>query len=159
MLRPAVFRFALPCLAGFLLALALALPASALPEPISDEELLAKSDLVALIQVQSVTSVGALPNPGTRQALQFYHAKAKVLEVKKGDVKPGTEITIEFREVPEDVVGQWEVSYYAGEELWTYLRKRGENYRATYWNARGKQVRPASNNKLPSQPGQSIPAD
>jgi len=159
MLDRAVFRSVLPCLAGFLLALTLAVPALALPEPMTDDELLAKSDLVALIEVLSVTSVGALPDPGTRQALQFYYAKAKVLEVKKGDVKPGTEITIEFREVPEDIVGRWEVSYYAGEELWTYLRKRGENYRATYWNARGKQVRPASSNKLPSQPGQTISAE
>ncbi|ODA66321.1 hypothetical protein A7A08_02719 [Methyloligella halotolerans] len=154
MLKPSM-----PRIFGFLAVLLIAAPAFALPTPLSEEELTEKSDLVALIEVLSVTSVGALPDMQTRQALQFYYAKAKVLEVKKGDVKPGTEITIEFREVPEDTVGRWEVSYYAGEELWTYLKARGENYRATYWNARGKQVRPAVSNKLPAQPGQTISAE
>ncbi|MFD0988043.1 hypothetical protein [Methyloligella solikamskensis] len=144
---------------GFVAALLVAVPAFALPAPLSEKELTEQSDLVALIEVLSVTSVGALPDMETRQALLFYHAKAKVLEVKKGDVKPGTIITIEFREVPEDIVGRWEVSYYAGEELWTYLKKRGGNYRATAWNARGEQVRPAVSNKLPAQPGQTISAE
>src|SRR5262249_43108088 len=52
-------------------------PALALPAPMSDDELLAKSDLVALIRVLSVTCTGVDKDERTGEALPSYKAHAE----------------------------------------------------------------------------------
>jgi hypothetical protein len=67
----------------FLLLSFLTGPVVALPAPMSDDELLAKSDLVALIRVLSVTCTGVAKDERTGKALPSYKANIEVMEVIK----------------------------------------------------------------------------
>ena len=69
-------------------------PALALPAPMSDADLLAKSDLVALVRVLSVTCVSVSKDEQTGEALRNYSANVELIEVIKGDVAKGAEVTI-----------------------------------------------------------------
>ena len=133
----------------------LAQPALALPAPMSDAELVEKSDLVALVRVVSVTCTSVTKDPQTGQALPGYLAKLQVLEVKKGDAKLGDEVLVTWRTVPDGALGPWAVAYYPGEEVWTHLTKRsgGVTYASTWWNAKGKPVKEPETTDLPVQVG------
>lgn len=134
---------------------ALAIPALALPAPMSDDELTEKSDLVALVRVLSVTCTSARKDPTTGQILPGYLAKLQVIETKKGDVKPGGDVLVTWRTVPKGALGPWAVPYYPGEEVWTHLTKRsgGVTYASTWWNAKGKPVKEPETEDLPVQIG------
>lgn len=146
----------------FLLALSLAAPAFAQapepPPPMSEEKLMSESDLVALLRIEEVTAIGATVEMPVMKPLMAYQAKAEVVEVKKGDAKPGDTVTIEFNEIPEGVMTAYSAVYYPGEEVWTHLRTRGPNYRNTWWNTRGKLVTPSPIRQLPQAPGQTVTA-
>ena len=133
----------------------LAQPALALPAPMSDAELTEKSDLVALVRVLSVTCTSVKKDEQTGEALPGYLAKLQVLEVKKGDAKPGAEVLVTWRTVPKGALGPWAVAYYPGEEVWTHLTKRsgGVTYASTWWNAKGKPVKEPETTDLPVQIG------
>ena len=75
----------------------------------------------------------------TGEDLPGYLAQLKVVEVKKGDVKPGEVVLVTWRAIPKDVNGPWTVYYYPGEEMVTHLTKRsgGATYASTWWNAKG----------------------
>jgi hypothetical protein len=60
-------------------------PALALPAPMSDQDLMDTSDLVALVRVLSVTCTTVTKDEQTGEELPGYLAKLKLLEVKKGD--------------------------------------------------------------------------
>jgi hypothetical protein len=122
------------------LGLSLALitpPALALPAPMPENELSEKSDLVALVRVLSVTCTSVTKDEKTGEELPGYLAQLQVLEVQKGDVKPGEEVLVTWRAVPKGALGPWTVNYYPGEEVVTHLTKRsgGVSYAST-WNAR-----------------------
>ncbi|HXE03183.1 MAG TPA: hypothetical protein VN518_01015, partial [Methyloceanibacter sp.] len=51
-------------------------PASALPAPMSQEQLLEKSDLVALVRIKSVTCVSVAKDDRTGEDLPSYSASA-----------------------------------------------------------------------------------
>jgi hypothetical protein len=142
----------------FLLASALALPAFALPAPMSEQELMDKSDLVALVRVLAVTCTSVTQDPNTGEDLPGYLAQLKVLEVKKGDAKPGDEVLVTWRAIPENVTGPWTVYYYPGEEVVTHLTKRsgGATYASTWWNAKGDEVRSPDTRELPTTPGETV---
>ena len=70
----------------------LAPTALALPAPMSEAELLEKSDVVAVIRVLSVSCTAVTKDDQTGEELPSYLARARLLEVKKGDVKQGDEI-------------------------------------------------------------------
>jgi hypothetical protein len=133
-------------------------PALALPAPMSDAELMEKSDLVALVRVLSVTCTSITKDPTTGEDLPGYLAKLQVIEVKKGDVKPGEEVLVTWRAIPKGIVGPWTVYYYPGEEVWTHLAKRsgGVTYGTTWWNAKDKPVKAPETTELPTQIGQSV---
>lgn len=133
-------------------------PAFALPAPMSEGELMEKSDLVALVRVMSVTCTSSTKDPTTGEALPGYLAKLRVLKVKKGDARPGGEVLVTFRTVPTGALGPWTVFYYPGEEVWTHLAKRsgGVTYASTWWNAKGEQVTPPETKDLPTVVGQSV---
>jgi len=133
----------------------LALPALALPAPMSDDELTEKSDLVALVRVLSVTCTSAAKDPKTGQILPGYLAKLQVLDVKKGDAKRGDDVLVTWRTVPKGALGPWAVAYYPGEEVWTHLTKRsgGVTYASTWWNAKGEPVKEPETTELPVQIG------
>jgi hypothetical protein len=148
------FRFvallALACLA--------ALPALAVPAPMTDQELMEKSDLVALMRVLSVTCTSVTKDPQTGENLPGYLAKLQVKEVKKGDAKPGDEVLVTWRAVPKDANGPWTVYYYPGEEMVTHLTKRsgGVSYASTWWNAKGDDVKSPDSRELPATPGETV---
>ncbi len=130
----------------------------AIPAPMSDEDLMAKSDVVALVRVLTVAVTSITQDERTGEELPGYLATLQVLEVKKGDVKPGDEILVTWREIPTGVVGPWVVRYYPGEEVWTHLTKRsgGVSYATTWWNAKGTSVKPAQITELPTEVGQTV---
>ncbi len=136
-------------------ALALALPA-----PMSAEELMGKSDLVARVRVLSVTCTSVTKDEKTGEELPGYLAQLKVLEVKKGDAKRGEEVLVTWRAVPKAALGPWTVYYYPGEEVVTHLTKRsgGVSYASTWWNAKGEDIKAPDTRDLPVTPGQSVVA-
>jgi hypothetical protein len=138
-----------------LLAL-LATPALALLAPLSDDELLAKSDLVALVRVLSVTCTAVTKDKMTGQDLPSYSAKAELMEVIKGDEAKGGDVTITFHAIPTGLLGPRTVYYYPGEMVWTHLVRDGEAYTTTWWNGRGDLVSKAVITKLPTKPGETV---
>lgn len=148
-------KFALGCLASVVFAWSSAL---ALPAPMSEQELMDKSDLVAVVRVQSVTMTVATKDDKSGEVLSAYLAKLKLLDVKKGDAKPGDEIIVTWRAVPKDIVGPWAVYYYPGEEVLTHLVKKsgGVSYGSTWWNAKGDDIKAPEGTDLPTEPGQTF---
>jgi len=143
-------------LAVLLLAITTATPALALPAPMSDADLLAKSDLVALVRVLSVTCVSVSKDEQTGEALRNYSANVELIEVIKCDVAKGAEVTITFEDIPQGLLGPWSVFYYPGEMVWTHLVKEGDDYTTTWWNGRGEVVNKAAITELPTKPGETI---
>ena len=123
---------------------------------LSDDELLAKSDLVALIRVLSVTCTGIEKDDRTGEALPSYKANAEVMEVIKGDVAKGDDVTITFHAISKGILGPWTVYYYPGEMVFTHLVKDGDGYTTTWWNARGKLVNKAVITDLPTKAGETV---
>lgn len=151
-------RPALRTAAAFILTAFLAFPALALPTPMSEAELMEKSDLVALVRVMSVTCTSVTEDPNTGESLPGYLAKLRVIETKKGDVQPGGEVLVTFRAIPKGALGPWTVYYYPGEEVWTHLFKRegGVTYATTWWNAKGEVVKAPETKELPTTVGESV---
>ena len=147
-------------LLALLVSCLIALPALALPAPMSEAELVEKSDIVALVRVMSVTCTSVTKDPTTGEELPAYIAKLRIVKAKKGDVKPGGEVLVTFRAVPEGALGPWTVYYYPGEEVWTHLAKRagGVTYASTWWNAKGDEVAPPETKDLPTVVGESAMA-
>jgi hypothetical protein len=133
-----------------------ATPVFALPAPMSDDELLTKSDLVALIRVLSVTCTAVTKDKMTGQDLPSYTAKVELMEVIKGDEAKGGDVTITFHAIPTGLLGPWSVFYYPGEMMWTHLVRDGEAYTTTWWNGRGELVNKAVITKLPTKPGETV---
>ena len=150
-------RRALPLLSLLLICI-LAQPAGAIPAPMSEQELMDKSDLVALVRVLSVTCTTITKDEQTGEELPGYLAKLKILEVKKGDVKQGEEVLVTWRAIPKTIVGPWTVYYYPGEEMVTHLTKRsgGVSYASTWWNAKGDDVKAPDSRDLPTTPGETV---
>jgi hypothetical protein len=132
--------------------------ALAVPAPMSEQELTDKSDLVALVRVLAVTCTSVTTDEATGEELPGYLAQLKVVEVKKGDAKPGEVVLVTWRAIPKDTNGSWTVYYYPGEEMVTHLTKRsgGVTYASTWWNAKGDDVRSPDTRDLPVTPGETV---
>src|SRR5258708_5132018 len=128
------------CAAPLALALAVLLAdrASALPAPMSPADLEKNSDVIATVKVRSVTCTGEVEARGGK--VLAYQAKLEVVEVKKGTVKPGDVLTVEWQDIPKGLVGPWKVDYFPGEKVATHLKYDAEKkaYATTWWNAKGK---------------------
>jgi hypothetical protein len=135
-------------------------PARAVPAPMSAEELVENSDVVARVRVVSVTCEGIATDDATGEQLPFYSAELEVLEATKGNVQPGDILRVRFRTLPSGIVGPWSVWYYPGEEVWTHLQRDdgGSGYGTTWWNARGETLREADITELPVIPGVTVRA-
>ena len=151
-------RPALRAAAAFILAVFLAFPALSLPAPMPEDELTEASDLVALVRVMSVTCTRVTKDSATGEELPGYLAKLRVIEAKKGEVRPGGEVLVTFRAIPSGALGPWTVFYYPGEEVWTHLIKRegGVTYASTWWNAKGDVVKAPETKELPTTVGESV---
>jgi hypothetical protein len=148
-------------LAALVLLMALvAAPAWALPAPMSDQELMDKSDLVAVVRVVSVSCTTVTKDEKRGEELPAYLAKLRVLEVKKGDAQKGDEVLVTWRAIPKDIVGPWAVYYYPGEVVLTHLVKRtgGVSYGSTWWNAKGDDAKAPESTELPTTPGETFTA-
>lgn len=134
-----------------------ATPALAVPAPMSEQEMTDKSDLVALVRVLSVTCTTIAKDEQTGEDLSGYLAKLQVVEVKKGDVKPGDTVLVTWRAIPKSIVGPWTVYYYPGEEVVTHLTRRsnGASYASTWLNAKSEIVKSPDNKDLPTAPGET----
>ena len=143
---------------GFVAAVLLATQAMALPAPMSEQDLMDKSDLVAVVRVASVTLAAVTKDDKSGENLPVYLARLKLLDVKKGDAQPGDEIIVTWRAVPKDIVGPWAVFYYPGEEVLTHLVKKsgGVSYGSTWWNAKGDDIKAPDSTELPTEPGQTF---
>ncbi|HBH41202.1 MAG TPA: hypothetical protein DDW26_04740 [Rhizobiales bacterium] len=132
-------------------------PALALPAPMSDQDLMDTSDLVALVRVLSVTCTTVTKDEQTGEELPGYVAKLKLLEVKKGDATAGDEVLVTWRAVPKAILGPWTVYYYPGEEVLTHLTKssNGVGYASSWWNAKGEDVKAPESTELPTTPGET----
>jgi hypothetical protein len=139
-------------------ALLAASPAYAVPAPMSDQELMDKSDLVAEVRVLSVTCTTLTQGPDTGEALPSYLAQLKVVEVKKGDAKPGDVVLVTWHAIPKDTNRPWTVYYYPGEEVVTHLTKRsgGVTYASTWWNAKSDDLKSPDTRDLPVTPGETV---
>jgi hypothetical protein len=142
------------------LASLVALPALALQAPMSEQELIEKSDLVALVRVLSVTCTSVTQDADTGEELPGYLARLQVLESKKGDANKGDEVLVTWRAVPKGALGPWAVYYYPGEEVVTHLalRSGGATYASTWWNAKGDDVKAPDTRDLPLTPGDTVVA-
>jgi hypothetical protein len=138
----------------------LASPALALPAPMSEQELMDKSDLVATIRVLSVSCTAVTKDEKSGQELPAYLARVRVLDVKKGEAQKGDEILVTWRAIPKDVVGPWTVNYYPGEVVPTHLVKKsgGVSYGSTWWNAKGDDIKAPESTELPETPGETFDA-
>ena len=134
----------------------LAAPALALPAPLSKQELLAKSDLVALVRILSVTCAAVTKDDRTGEDLPSYTANAELIEVIKGEERKGGDVTLTFHAIPKGLLGPWSVFYYPGEMVWTHLVKEDGTYTTTWWNGRGTVVEKAMTTELPTTPGETV---
>ena len=145
---------------GLLLVLTslLATPAQALPAPMSEQELNDKSDLVAVVRVNTVICTAVTKDEAAGEELPVYLAKLRLVEVKKGDAKAGDEVLVTWRAVPKGIVGPWTVNYYPGEVVLTHLVKRsgGVSFGSTRWNAKGDDVKAPDSTELPSTSGETF---
>jgi hypothetical protein len=149
-------RGMLRLLSPMLLLCLIATEASALPGPLSDEELLTKSDLVALVRVLSVTCTAITHDDFAKQDIRNYSAKVELMEVIKGDEAKGGDVNITFHEIPKGLLGPWSVFYYPGEMVWTHLVRDGDAFTTTWWNGRGDVVNKAVITELPTKPGETV---
>jgi hypothetical protein len=148
------------CLLAFALLMLGSLPALALPAPMSEQELMDKSDLVAVVRVLSVSCTAITKDDQTGEELPSYLARVRVLEAKKGDAKQGDELLITWRAIPKGIVGPWAVAYYPGEVVLTHLTKKsgGATFGSTWWNAKGDDIKAPASTELPSSIGETFEA-
>jgi hypothetical protein len=142
------------------LALAIAfVPAPALtlefPDPLSQDELLQKSDLVALVRVLGVTCIATGTDQDGKVVPVRFNAALKLLELRKGKGTPGDVVFVDWSNVPGDVTG----AYFPGEELWTHLTIEDGGYRNTWWNAKGPTMKEPTITALPTTVGETLSAD
>jgi len=144
-------------LSAWLLGFALATgPAAAVPPPMSESDLLQKSDLVALARIKSVTCVSVSKDEHSGETLPSYSAQAELMEVIKGEDVKGDTVNISFHAIPTGLLGPWTVYYYPGEMVWTHLVGKDGEYTTTWWNGRGSLVSKALVTELPSTPGETV---
>jgi hypothetical protein len=137
-----------------------AVPALAVPHPMSEAEMTEKSDLVALVRVLSVTCTSVTQDPQTGADLCSYLANLQVREVKKGEAKKGAEVIVTWRANPESALDLSSINYYPGEEVWTHLKKRsgGVSYATTAPNGKGDLVKAPESRDLPTAMGETLVA-
>ena len=139
-------------------ALLTATRAAAIPAPLSPDELVEASDVVALVRVLAVTCIAVATSERTGEKLPSYRAELEIVEISKGELQPGDTIEVAFQAIEAGVVGPWSVWYYPGEEVWTHLRQGDGVYETTWWNARGEAVREAGVTDLPVTAGETVRA-
>ena len=88
-----------------LVALLTANPAAAIPAPMSPEELVEASDVVALVRVVAVTCISVATSERTGEKLPSYRAELEIVEISKGELQPGGTIEVAFQAIEAGLVG------------------------------------------------------
>jgi hypothetical protein len=135
-------------------------PAWAVPAPMSPEQLMAESDIVALVRVSAVSCTRLSRDGSTGEDLPSYSAQLEILKVDKGPAQARQTVIVTWHEIPTGVLGPWVVRYYPGEEVWTHLQwdERSSTYASTWWNAKSEQVRAPDRTDLPMVAGETFTA-
>ena len=88
---------------------------NALPAPLSNEQLLKQSDIIAKVKVIGVAKIGQINGAAK------YQAWLKILESTKGSVSINDTIIVGWHKFDKKLIGSWAIDYYPGDELLTYL--------------------------------------
>jgi hypothetical protein len=147
-MRKGMLLFGLVCL----ILLSADANAWAVPGPLPEAEMLAASELVALVRVLSATCVAVFHE--RHEELRRYSAALGILRVRKGSHRRYDTINVRWQDVPRRVLGPWIVPYYPGDKGWTYLTRFGDAYTATWINAADEMDRRGG--RLPIIPMQTI---
>ena len=128
----------------------------AIPAPMSPEQLLSASDVVALARVLSVTCVALGERNG--EVLRDCSARLGLLQVHKGKYRRFDTLTVYWNQTPHNMLGPWYVPYGPGEKAWTHLRlpQGSSAFETTWWNAKD-QIEPARA-QMPTDVMQTIKA-
>lgn len=134
--------------------------AHALPAPMSEEELDKASDVVATVRVLAVVRIDDMPFDKTRETVRTYQAWLQLVQPKKGNIKAGETLLVQWHDTPKNLIGPWKVEYHPGEEVLTHLKWNAtqRSYVSTWWNAKGKPVHAADSAQLPERVGEVIAA-
>lgn len=121
---------------------------NALPAPLSKEQLLKQSDIIAKVKVVGVAKIGCVNN-----AIK-YQAWLKILKPIKGDVIVNDTIILTWHRFDKKLIGSWAIDYYPDEELITYLiwDRDEKSYKNISWNS-GDKIQ-SSDKKLPINDGE-----
>ena len=120
---------------------------NALPTPLSNQQLNQQSDLIAKVKVLGVTRVGY-----TNKAIKF-QAWLKIIKTIKGKAEVNDTILVTWHRFDKKLIGSWEIAYYPGEKLITYLvwDNNEKAYKNISWNS-VKKIQ-STNKKLPIKDG------
>ena len=123
---------------------------NALPAPLSKEQLLKESNVIARVKVIGVTKIGYVKN-----AIK-YQAWLKILKSIKGDIISNDTIIVTWHRFDKKLIGSWAIDYYPDEELITYLiwDRDEKSYKNISWNSADKIQ--SSSKKLPTKDGEII---
>jgi hypothetical protein len=123
---------------------------NALPAPLSNEQLLKQSDIIAKVKVIGVAKIGQI-NGAVK-----YHAWLKILEPTKGSVSINDTIIVAWHKFDKKLIGSWAIDYYPDDELLTYLiwDDNEKSYKNISWNS-AKKIQ-SYNKKLPINDGEII---
>jgi len=121
---------------------------NALPAPLSKEQLLKESKVIARVKVIGVTKIGYVNN-----AIK-YQAWLKIIKPIKGDVIVNDTIIATWYKFDKKLIGSWAIDYYPDEELITYLiwDHDEKSYKNISWNSVDKIQ--SSGKKLPTNDGE-----
>ena len=121
---------------------------NALPAPLSKEQLLRESTVIARVKVIGVAKVGYVKN-----AIK-YQAWLKIIKPIKGEVIVNDTIIVTWHRFDKKLIGSWAIDYYPDEELITYLiwDRDEKSYKNISWNSVDKIQ--SSDKKLPTNDGE-----
>ncbi len=104
---------------------------NALPAPLSNEQLNQQSDLIAKVNVLGVTRVGY-----THKAIKF-QAWLQIIKTIKRKAQINDTILVTWYRFDKKLIGSWEIAYYPGEKLITYLvwDNKEKAYKNLSWNS------------------------
>ncbi len=104
---------------------------NALPAPLSNEQLNQQSDLIAKVNVLGVTRVGY-----THKVIKF-QAWLQIIKTIKGKAQINDTILVTWYRFDKKLIGSWEIAYYPGEKLITYLvwDNKEKAYKNLSWNS------------------------
>ena len=121
---------------------------NALPAPLSKEQLLRESTVIARVKVIGVAKVSYVKN-----AIK-YQAWLKIIKPIKGEVIVNDTIIVTWHRFDKKLIGSWAIDYYPEEELITYLiwDRDEKSYKNISWNSADKIQ--SSDKKLPINDGE-----